>query len=320
MTDAYVAMGLLQPDLFLGGEMALDRDAALQALGRVAERLQMDPVELAQGAYHITNTKLAAAVAAMTTHRGLDPREFSLFAYGAAGPMHGVAVARELGITEVVVPYFPGGFSAFGMIASRSRVEYSQATMASFAQLGPDEFNRVLDELEVKCRAGPGGPGHRPERDHDRARVLRDVHRTGAGQPPAAARRARSTQRRSSGCRRSSTRSTTGASATALRRSRSSSPRCRSSGSDRVRRSSCRGEEGEDVAPERNPERAVISRSELHIDGGSHADSAFYDRAKLVEGDEVEGPAVIDDRLGTIVINTGAVARVAHHGTLRIEV
>jgi N-methylhydantoinase A/oxoprolinase/acetone carboxylase beta subunit len=64
----------------------------------------------------------------------------------------------------------------------------------------------------------------------------------------------------------------------------------------------------------------VISRSELHIDGASVEGSAFYDRAKLVEGDEVEGPAVIDDRLGTIVINSGAVARVAHHGTLRIEV
>ncbi len=56
------------------------------------------------------------------------------------------------------------------------------------------------------------------------------------------------------------------------------------------------------------------------MDGGSHPDSPFYDRDLLREGDEVRGPAIIDDHLGTIVVNPGAVARVASHGTLRIEV
>lgn len=320
MTDAYVAMGLLQPDLFLGGEMALDHDAALRALGRVAERLQMDPVGLAQGAYQITNTKLAAAVAAMTTHRGLDPREFSLFAYGAAGPMHGVAVARELGITEVVVPYFPGGFSAFGMIASRSRVEYSQATMASLAQLGPDEFNRVLDELEAKCREDLEGQGIDPsEITIERAYY---AMYTGQGQDnrlplpdgrldEAALERVKN-----------------GFHAFYDRRFGYRAPEIPIFVSSlsvvglgpRPKIVLPNGEEGDQVAPELNPERAVISRSELHLDGDSVPDCAFYDRAKLVEGDEVQGPAVIDDRLGTIVVNTGAVARVAPHGTLRIEV
>ncbi len=107
MTDAYVAMGLLQPDLFLGGEMKLDREAALTALTGVAAPLQMDAVELAQGAYSIANMTIAAALARMTTHRGLDPREFSLFGYGAAGPMHAVSVARELDIDEVVDSLLP---------------------------------------------------------------------------------------------------------------------------------------------------------------------------------------------------------------------
>ncbi len=73
----------------------------------------------------------------MTIDRGLDPREFSLFAYGAAGPMHSVAVARELGIEEVIVPYFPGGFSAFGMTASRSRVEHSRSVMTLLDGFAP---------------------------------------------------------------------------------------------------------------------------------------------------------------------------------------
>lgn len=230
-----------------------------------------------------------------------------------------MAVARELGITEVVVPYFPGGFSAFGMIASRSRVEYSQATMASFAQLGPDEFNRVVDELEVKCRQDLEAQGIDPsEITIERAYY---AMYTGQGQDnrlplpdgrlDAAALEGVSEEFHSFYDRRFGYRApeipifVSSLSVVGL------GPRPKIV---------LPGEEGEDVAPERNPERAVISRSELHIDGGSRADSAFYDRAKLVEGDEVEGPAVIDDRLGTIVINTDAVARVAHHGTLRIEV
>ena len=64
----------------------------------------------------------------------------------------------------------------------------------------------------------------------------------------------------------------------------------------------------------------LITRGEMHIDRQSFTDAGFYDRSRLREGDEVPGPAVIDDRLGTIVINPGATARVATHGTLRIEV
>jgi N-methylhydantoinase A len=320
MTDAYVAMGLLQPDLFLGGEMTLDREAAMAALGRVAEQLGMDPVELAQGAYHIANTKIAAAVAAMTTHRGLDPREFSLFGYGAAGPMHSVAVARELGITEVVVPYFPGGFSAFGMIASRSRVEYSHATMATLDELGPDELNRLLDDLAGSCRADLEAQGIAPE-DVTIDRAYYAMY-AGQGQdnrlplPPEpldgavlerVADEFHTFYDRRFGYRAPEI------------------PIFVSSVSvvgfgPRPAVVLPSGDATAGATPEADPERAVITRAVLHMDGESHPDSAFYDRGKLVEGDEVHGPAVIDDRLGTIVVNPGAIARVASHGTLRIEV
>ncbi len=221
MTDAYVAMGLLQPELFLGGEMKLDKAAALEQLGRIADKLGMEPVALAQGAYHIANTKIAAAVAAMTTHRGLDPREFSLLAYGAAGPMHGVAVARELGITEVVVPYFPGGFSAFGMIASRSRVEYSNATMATMDQLGPDSLSATLNELADTCRADLVAQGLATEDITIEAPTTRCTRARGRT-TGCRCRASTSPLRTSSRSRRSSTPSTTAASATAPRRSRSS--------------------------------------------------------------------------------------------------
>jgi N-methylhydantoinase A len=78
--------------------------------------------------------------------------------------------------------------------------------------------------------------------------------------------------------------------------------------------------DGDDADGAQGIERALIRRGEMHIDRQSFPDAGFYDRSRLREGDEVPGPAVIDDRLGTIVINPGATARVATHGTLRIEV
>ena len=318
MTDAYVAMGLLQPELFLAGEMKLDRDAALGALDRSPRASAWTPSSSPQGAYAIANTKIAAAVAAMTTHRGLDPREFSLLAYGAAGPMHGVAVARELGITEVVVPYFPGGFSAFGMIASRSRVEYSQATMTTLDPLSPEELNRVLGELATSA-ATTWRRRASPSRTSRSTRAFYGMYaargRTTACRCPPS----RPTARRWTSRRGRSTTSTTAASATARRRSRSSCRRSRWWASARGRRSRSRPARTAGRHAGRGPERAVVMRADAHRPRGAPG-RPFYDRARLREGDEVHGPAVIDDHLGTIVVNPGAVARVASHGTLSIEV
>ncbi|MBS1676583.1 MAG: hydantoinase/oxoprolinase family protein [Actinobacteria bacterium] len=318
MTDAYVAMGLLQPDLFLGGEMKLDREAALAALGTVAEPLKMDPIELAQGAYSIANVTIAAALARMTTHRGYDPREFSLLGYGAAGPVHAVAVARELGIDEVVIPYFPGGFSAYGMVASRSRVEYSEATMSSLEGLGAEALNEALRRQAARCRedllaqgvpegeiaiecayygmyTGQGEDNRLPLpgldlTDEDIPRIVEDFHafydRRFGYRAPEIPIFVSSVSAVGYGRQRPMTLPSTAA------------------------------ENGDGSGVE----RAVIMRETLHVDGGSHPDSAFYDRNLLRDGDEVQGPAIIDDHLGTIVVNPGATARVVSHGTLRIEV
>lgn len=318
MTDAYVAMGLLQPDLFLGGEMKLDREAALTALGAVAEPLKMGAVELAQGAYSIANVTIAAALARMTTHRGYDPREFSLFGYGAAGPMHSVAVARELGIDEVVVPYFPGGFSAYGMIASRTRVEYSEATMGTLEGLGAGGINAALarqaercredlaaqgldaDEITIECAyygmySGQGEDNRLPLpglklSDEDLGPIAEDFHsfydrRFGYRAPEIPI-------------------FVSSVSVVGYGKQRPLTLPAQQASSG----------EGDGI------ERAMILEGTLHIDGGSHSGSRFYDRNLLQDGDEVPGPAIIDDHLGTIVVNPGATARVVSNGTLRIEV
>jgi N-methylhydantoinase A len=314
MTDAYVAMGLLRPELFLGGEMALDRDAAIAALDTVAAPLQMDPIELAQGAFAIANTTIGAAVAAMTTHRGLDPREFSLLAYGAAGPVQAVGVARELGIGEVVVPYFPGGFSAFGMIASRSRVEYSRSVMTTLDSLDAGQLNAVLAELADACREDLVSQGVAADdvtldasyyamysgQGQDNRLPLPGVTLSDADLDDVAAAFHRFYDRRF------------GYQAPEIPIFVSSLSVVAFGPAPKVVLPAGDAAGGADDA--------LIVRGELHIDGQSFADAGFYDRPRLREGDELAGPAIIDDRLGTIVVNPGATARVARHGTLRIEV
>jgi N-methylhydantoinase A len=317
MTDAYVAMGLVRPELFLGGEMPLDRDAALAALDTVAQRLRMDPIELAQGAFAIANTTIGAAVAAMTTHRGLDPRQFSLLAYGAAGPVQAVGVARELGITEVVVPYFPGGFSAFGMIASRSRVEYSRSVMTTLDALTAEELNAVLAELADRCRDDLVCQGV-PAEDVTLDAAYYAMY-SGQGQDnrlplPGPTLSEGDLEQVAAGFHGFYDRRF-GYQAPEIPIFVSALSVVGFGPPPRVVLPA-----GEETAATEGVERALIVRGEMHIDGQSVEDAGFYDRSRLREGDELTGPAIVDDRLGTIVVNPGATARVASHGALRIEV
>jgi N-methylhydantoinase A len=318
LTDAYVAMGLLQPSLFLGGEMSLDRDAAIQALQTVAEPLSMDPVTLAEGAYAIGSTRMASAIGAMTIARGLDPREFSLMAYGAAGPMHAVQVARELSIGEVVVPYFPGGFSAFGMIASRSRVEYSQSTFQPLDALGGEELNRICGMLADRCRADLEAQGISAG-DITLTYAFYGMY-AGQGQDnrlplPAPPYTAGDLERIAADFHDFYDRRF-GYQAPEIPIIVSSVSVVGFGPVPKVTLPSAEPSAGDGSGPE----RAILLRSTLHLDRQEWPEAPFYDRSKLREGDEIPGPAVIDDKLGTIVVNPGATARVGSFGTLTIEV
>ncbi|WP_281690375.1 hydantoinase/oxoprolinase family protein [Pseudonocardia thermophila] len=108
VTDAHVVLGHLSPTRFLNGRMPLDVDAAHHAIREhVGEPLGLDVVTAAHGILAIANAAMANAVRAVTTERGLDPRDFTLVAAGGAGPMHAVDVAVELGIGRVLVPRHP---------------------------------------------------------------------------------------------------------------------------------------------------------------------------------------------------------------------
>lgn len=122
VTDADVALGRLNPDFFLGGEIKLDPAAATTSIEEtVARPLCLDPIEAASGIVRVTDSDMAHAVRIMTVQKGHDPRDFVLVAYGGAGPGHAVAIARELGIGRVVIPLHPGIFSAIGMLLADAR-------------------------------------------------------------------------------------------------------------------------------------------------------------------------------------------------------
>ena len=154
ITDANVLLGRLSPAAFMGGEMVLNRDASERALrSRLAEPLGVDLERAAAGMLEVATSAMANAVRQVTLQRGLDPRDFTLFAYGGGGPLHGAAVARELSIGTVVIPQAPGLFSALGMLMADLRRDYVQTLFARFDNLSMEQLERAFQELESEGRA-----------------------------------------------------------------------------------------------------------------------------------------------------------------------
>jgi N-methylhydantoinase A len=164
VTDANLVLGRLGADRFLGGEMTLDVEAAKRALLRVGEPLGMSPVAAADGILRIAATAMSYAVKGVTTERGLDAGDFVLVAYGGAGPLHAVAVAREIGIRNVIVPGAPGVFSAFGMLFSDLRYDYVRTHLMSLADAPFDDIEAIFQELEKQGRDAIAGTSIKPHK------------------------------------------------------------------------------------------------------------------------------------------------------------
>jgi N-methylhydantoinase A len=126
LTDANLTLGRLNPGYFLGGAMALDAEAAAEALARVGASIDMSAEALALAAVRTADENMANEIRLIAVERGLDPRELALIAFGGAGPLHARAVAERLGMRTVVVPPNPGLCSAFGCAITEARVDRVQ--------------------------------------------------------------------------------------------------------------------------------------------------------------------------------------------------
>jgi N-methylhydantoinase A len=159
VTDANLFLGRLDPEFFLGGRMRLDEDAAARALTAVAGEVALDEGALAEGMLAIVNANMADAMRTITVKQGIDPRDFTLVAFGGAGPMHAAWLARELEIREVIVPWSPGTFSAWGMLQTDIRHDVVRSFYRPLAELSDADVDDVYTALLAEAAESLAGEG-----------------------------------------------------------------------------------------------------------------------------------------------------------------
>jgi N-methylhydantoinase A len=152
-TDADLVLGYLDPENFAGGTMQLDRDASARALQGIADELGMDLLELASGVAQIAEFQMADLIRKVTVQKGLDPREFVVFAFGGAGPVHMGVAARELGVQKVIVPQGDTAavWCAFGA-ASADILHVNEQVNIMSSPFELDQVNAVLEEIAERGR------------------------------------------------------------------------------------------------------------------------------------------------------------------------
>jgi N-methylhydantoinase A len=152
VTDANVVLGRLPASARLGGGLELDVEAAGAAIERLGEQLGLDALATARGIVAVADAAMANAIREITVSRGIDPRDFSLLAFGGAGPLHAVSLAAELDIPRVVVPPHPGVLSAWGMLHTDTRHDLVQSFFAPVHEIAPERLTAAVDELAERGR------------------------------------------------------------------------------------------------------------------------------------------------------------------------
>lgn len=153
ITDANVVLGYMNPGSIAGGTVQIDRAAAGAALKHeLCSRLGLSVQEAAYGIYQVANATMMRAIRAVTTERGRDPREYTLIAFGGAGPIHAADLASSLGISRVYIPLFPGLYSALGLLLADLRYDYVQSVPERLDAINPHALLEEYDRLAVRVR------------------------------------------------------------------------------------------------------------------------------------------------------------------------
>lgn len=163
VTDANVVLGYL--DALLDGRLRIDRAAAEHAIAEhVANPLGLTVQDAAARIIDVVNANMCDALRIVSIERGHDPREFSLMAFGGAGPVHAAFLAEELAVPEVVVPPVPGAFSALGLVSTDLRRDFARTLYASLDGIDPARIGTVLAAMEAEGTAMLAAAGIPPER------------------------------------------------------------------------------------------------------------------------------------------------------------
>jgi N-methylhydantoinase A len=316
VTDANLVLGRLDAQRFLGGEMTLDLPAANRALNeRIGDPLGLDPVKAADGILRIAVTAMSYAVKGVTTERGLDAGDFILVAYGGAGPLHAVEVARELGMRKVIVPFAPGVFSAFGMLFADLRYDFVRTWFTPLEEASFAEIERVYAALERDGHAAIAEASVKPRRILiKRAADMRYVgqeHAVTVDLPMAVFKRAdRKAIKRHFDAMHAQRYGTSAPE----ERAEIVSLRSTVSGIMRKppQRKIARGR--------RTPPAAALGGTRKVYFGGRFRSTPVFWRPALLAGNRINGPALIEEYASTTVLLPGDVLEVDAFGNLAIEI
>jgi len=165
VTDANLVLGRLNPDYFLGGEMKLDVQAARRAItAYIARPLGLPVEEAASGIIRVVNANMVRGISVNSIEKGYDVRDFSLVPFGGAGPLHAVELAQDLGMRRVIVPPYPGTFSALGLLIADIRYDYVTTLAEAAADVAPRDLLHRFIEMESLGRAQLRRDGVPPDR------------------------------------------------------------------------------------------------------------------------------------------------------------
>jgi 5-oxoprolinase (ATP-hydrolysing) len=313
VTDANLLLGYYDPVFFLGGRMALDRDAAERALERVGAKLGLSPIDTAWGIHRMVVENMAAAARIHIVEKGKDPRAYAMVGFGGAGPAHAAEVARVLGVKQVLIPPASGAASALGFLAAP--LSFEQVRSHPVRLGAPDAaptIEAILRELTEAARAhllaaGVAKADVVTERLAD-MRLEGQMHEISVPLPGGTITDAAMPAIRAAFATAYAMRYTSvygGVGVMAI--------------SFRVR---CRGPLPKLSLTEAGARTAGAMRKGARVawfDGGL-VDTPVYDRYALAPGARIAGPAIIEEREATTIIPPGDTASVGATGTLAIDI
>jgi N-methylhydantoinase A len=317
VTDANVVLGRLAPERFLGGEMRLDETSARNAVReRLAAPLNVRLERAASGMLQVATSAMANAVRHVTLERGLDPRDFTLVTYGGGGPLHAASVAKELSIGTVVIPQAPGHFSALGMLMADLRRDYVQTLFKRLDDLEMSELEQEFRALEAEGRAALERSGIVADRIvFERAADMRYV-----GQEHAVAVRMPASAEDES-ARDEIKRRFDEAHDLRYSHSAPNEPAdivsLRVSAIGRLAKPAFPTILAGAAAPAADAERGARS---VFFEGYGAMTAKVFDRAKLLAGNTIQGPAIVEEIASTTVVEPGDTVTVNRYGHLVMKV
>jgi len=316
VTDAHVVKGTMLPKYFLGGRMKIKAELSNKVVGILAKRLDFSIPQCGDAIFAIASSNMTEAAKEISVYRGVDTRDYALIAYGSAGPMLASQVARDLEVKEAIIPPFPGEMCAFGLLTSDLRLYEGETHLELLNKVPPKKLDAIYQNLEKKViktfkrqnipfeniiisysfdgryvgqtwdtPSVPVSRGSFNEKTIEQ--MIQNFHEThyktwGYKMPHFQVRLITAWVR----------------------------------GLAMVKKPKLK----KIKSGERNPEDAFVKKTKVYMGETAGFDSIpLYDRGKLLAGNEVKGPAIIQQPTSTTILLSGDIAYVDEYGNLRVQ-